>query len=124
VQETEGARFVDSLDTSRFAAVFRKGTDPSIDSYSAFFDNRHEKDTGLGDYLRAREVKRLYIMGLATDYCVLWSALDARELGLETFVILDGCRGIDQAPGDIARAIEEMKERGVHVITSDEVEGT
>ena len=102
------------------ARVFRKGTDPRIDSYSGFFDNDQQSSTGLGDFLHERQVERLYVMGLATDYCVKFTALDARRLGFETSVVIDGCRGVDLQAGDVERAIDAMKAVGVVVVTSDE----
>jgi nicotinamidase/pyrazinamidase len=115
VQNTSGAAFAPGLDTSRFAAVFQKGTDPGIDSYSAFFDNGHRKATGLGDFLKARQVTDVFIAGLTTDYCVRFSALDAVTLGFRTHVFQSGCRGVNLNPGDVARAIEEMQTVGVQV---------
>jgi len=79
--------------------VFRKGTDPGIDSYSGFFDNGHLKATGLGDFLKGRKVTDLFIAGLTTDYCVMFTALDAVALGFRTHVLLDGCRGVNLNPG-------------------------
>ena len=121
VQHSHGAEFHRDLDVSRVAQVFRKGTDPAIDSYSGFFDNGHRKSTGLGDYLRRDGVTDVYIVGLATDYCVKWSALDAVRLGFRTHVIEDGARGVELAPGDSARALDEMRVAGVTVTTSAEV---
>src|ERR1035437_476822 len=80
VQDTPGAQFAAALDRARITHVTRKGTDSAIDSYSGFFDNGHKKSTGLHDYLRARNITDLTILGLATDYCVKFSALDARQL--------------------------------------------
>lgn len=121
VQGTPGAAFAPGLDLSRVARVFPKGTDRTIDSYSGFFDNAYRKATGLGDYLRAQGVKDVYVMGLATDYCVKATALDARKLGFSTTLILDGCRGVELAPGDSARAVEAMLAAGVHVVMSTEL---
>jgi nicotinamidase/pyrazinamidase len=118
IQETRGAEFVPDLDTSRFAKVFHKGTDPSIDSYSAFFDNAHRKPTGLDNFLKEKGVKEIYIAGLATDYCVKYSALDAIPLGFRTFVIEDACRGVNLKPGDAHKAIEEMRKAGAIIILS------
>jgi nicotinamidase/pyrazinamidase len=118
VQDTPGAAFADALDTSCVQRVFQKGTDPAIDSYSTFFDNARRKATGLGDYLKQRGVRSVYILGLAADYCVKFSALDAVDLGFQTFVIEDGCRAVELQPGDGARAIEGMKAAGVAVIRS------
>src|SRR5699024_6526229 len=103
VQGTHGAEFVPVLDTTRIDRVFRKGTDPEIDSYSGFFDNARRKSTGLADYLREQGVGRIYIAGLAEDFCVLYTTLDARRLGFDTFLIHDATRGVDVNPGDIDR---------------------
>jgi nicotinamidase/pyrazinamidase len=91
VQGTRGAALVEQFDRQRVRRIFHKGTDRRIDSYSGFYDNAHRKSTGLGDFLLAGGIKRVYLMGLATDYCVKYSALDARALGFETIVIEDGC---------------------------------
>ena len=115
VRDTPGAGFGPGLDTSRFARVFRKGTDPGIDSYSGFFDNGHLKATGLGDFLKAQKVTDVFIAGLTTDHCVRFSALDAVALGFRTHVLLDGCRGVNLNQGDVAQAIAEMKNAGVVV---------
>jgi nicotinamidase/pyrazinamidase len=118
VQGTRGAAFAPALETERFAKVFSKGASPEIDSYSGFFDNGHRRATGLGDYLRDRGVDTVYVMGLATDYCVKFTALDARVLGLETHLISDGCRGVNLQPGEVDRAIAEMRAAGVREIPS------
>jgi nicotinamidase/pyrazinamidase len=121
VQGTPGAAFVPTLDMSRVARTFRKGTDPALDSYSGFFDNGHRKATGLGDYLREHDVDRVYVCGLATDYCVKATALDARQLGFETFLIEDATRGVNLPPGNVARAIEAMRAAGVQIVQSQAV---
>jgi nicotinamidase/pyrazinamidase len=121
VQGSRGAEFHPVLDRSRVTKVFRKGTDPAIDSYSTFFDNAHRKSTGLGDYLREQEVTEVYLLGLATDYCVKYSALDSVHLGFKTRVIIDGCRGVELTPGDTQDAIDEMKRAGVEILTSADV---
>ncbi len=121
VQNTPGAAFFPGLDTRRITRVFQKGTDPLIDSYSGFFDNGHRKATGLGDWLKSKAVTRISICGLATDYCVKFTALDAVALGFKTDLIVDACRGVNLHPGDVDRAIEEMKRQGVHTMTSAEV---
>src|SRR5437016_11796094 len=115
VQNTRGAEFAASFKTSRIAHVFHKGIDPLIDSYSTFFDNAHRRHTGLAHYLEERSIKDIYLLGLALDYCVKYSALDARQLGLNTHVSLDGCRGMELEPGDIGRAAEEAKGVGAQV---------
>jgi nicotinamidase/pyrazinamidase len=121
VQGSRGAEFHPVLDLSKVARVFRKGTDPAIDSYSTFFDNAHRKSTGVGDYLKGEKVTDVYLLGLATDYCVKFSALDAMTLGFKTHVIIDGCRGVELNPGDTAVAIEEMRRAGVEMVKSGEL---
>lgn len=121
VQNTHGAEFVRSFDTSRVTRIFHKGTDPRIDSYSTFFDNAQRRDTGLGDYLKKRGIREIYLMGLALDYCVKYSTLDARQLGFNAHVILDGCRGIELEPGDIDRAFDDMKRAGAILLQSNEL---
>jgi nicotinamidase/pyrazinamidase len=118
VQNTRGAEFVAGLRTNRITMVFRKGTDPGIDSYSTFFDNAHRRSTRLADYLRGQGVREVAILGLATDYCVKFSVLDARELGFDVRVIEDGCRGVNLKPSDAADAIEEMRRAGAAIVTS------
>jgi nicotinamidase/pyrazinamidase len=121
VQNTHGAEFAPSFNTSRIAHVFHKGTERNIDSYSTFFDNAHRRHTGLAHYLEKRWIKDIYLMGLALDYCVKYSTLDARELGLNTHVIVDGCRGIELEAGDIDRALDEMKRVGAILLKSGEI---
>jgi len=118
VQNTYGAEFAAAFDTSRVAHTFHKGINPWIDSYSTFFDNAHRRHTGLAHYLEKRGIKDIYLMGLALDYCVKYSTVDARELGFNTRVIVDGCRGIELEPGDIARALDEMKHVGAVLLKS------
>jgi nicotinamidase/pyrazinamidase len=115
VQNTRGADFVPTLDRSRIAKVFQKGTDPAIDSYSAFFDNGHRKSTGMGEWLKERGVTDVTICGLATDYCVKFTALDARQSDFDTSFIVDASRGVELRPGDVAKAIEEMRSAGVRI---------
>jgi nicotinamidase/pyrazinamidase len=121
IQGSYGAEFAPALHTEKIRRVFFKGVDPQIDSYSTFYDNAHLRATGLGEYLQTLGVDEIYIAGLATDYCVKYSALDGREMGLKIHVVLDGCRGIDLKEGDIDRAIEEMKAAGVHMVSSDQL---
>lgn len=113
VQETAGAEFVPTLDTTHIARVFLKGTDVELDSYSGFFDNEHRRATGLGDYLKEQGVGDVTIVGLATDYCVKFTALDAVNLSFKTSVVVDACRGVEVKEGDTARALEEMSAAGV-----------
>ena len=124
VQDTTGAEFVPGLHRQRWERVFQKGTDPRIDSYSGFFDNGHLRATGLGDYLRTRNAEDVWVLGLATDYCVKFTALDACSLGFRVSLIADACRGVDIQPGDCTRALEEMRGAGVRVVESAEVAGS
>ena len=121
VQGTRGAELHEAIDKKRITAVFRKGIDPTIDSYSGFFDNGHKKATGLGDWVRDRKLTKLWVMGLATDYCVKFTVLDARQLGLEVVLVEDGCRAVDLVPGDGERAIEAMREAGASVVRSTSI---
>jgi nicotinamidase/pyrazinamidase len=121
IQGSMGAEFVKELDTSHIQKTFLKGVDQQIDSYSGFFDNEHNRSTGLGDYLKAQGVTDVTIVGLATDYCVKFTALDAVGLGFKTKVIADACRGVDVNPGDTDRAIEDMRKAGVEIIQSKEL---
>ena len=117
VQDSLGADFHRDLDRGLLHTVFRKGVDRNLDSYSAFFDNDHRRSTGLGEHLRSIGVESVWLMGLATEYCVKFSALDAAGLGFRTAVIPDGCRGIDLKPGDIDRAWQELRDAGVRLVT-------
>lgn len=117
VQNAPGASFHSALDVAAIHHVVRKGTDPAIDSYSTFFDNGHLKDTGLGAFLADNGVTDLVVLGLATDYCVKASVLDARSLGLGAIVISDGCRAVELSEGDGERAFEAMREAGARVMT-------
>jgi nicotinamidase/pyrazinamidase len=121
VQDTNGAEFHSDLDLQRVTKIFHKGVDKKIDSYSGFFDNAHLRSTGLGEYLREQNVKDVYIMGLAIDYCVKYSALDAIKLGFNVYVILDACRGVGLKPDDIAESLGEMQRAGVRLIESKEI---
>lgn len=112
VQGTAGAAFHAALDIPHAELVIRKGYRRDIDSYSAFFENDRRTPTGLGGYLRERGFSHVYLGGLATDYCVHYSALDARRLGLDVTVIESACRAID-LDGSLARAKQEMAEAGV-----------
>ena len=121
VQESSGAELHADLDQEPIAEVIRKGTDPAIDSYSGFFDNAHRKATGLEDVLRSKGVTEVHVVGLATDYCVKYTALDSLSLGFRTVVISDACRGVDLHEGDIEAALLEMRNAGAEVIDSERV---
>ena len=116
VQGTSGAEFSPELNTAGIDHVIQKGTDRNIDSYSGFFDNARRKATGLEAYLRERNVDEVHVMGLATDYCVKFTALDAVDLGFKTSILMEGIRGVDLNEGDCQRAIDEMKSAGIEVI--------
>lgn len=122
VQHTNGAEIPAQFDISKVTRIFLKGIDPHIDSYSTFFDNARERSTGLGEYLKEQGVDTVYIMGLATDYCVKYSVLDACQLGFTTYIVEDGCRGIDLQHGDVETAINEMKKVGAVVVKSEELQ--
>jgi len=121
IQDTKGAEFHPDLNVHKVNKIFHKGTDKNIDSYSAFFDNAHLRATGLGDYLKDHHVQEVYIMGLATDYCVKYSALDAKALGFNVSVIEDACRGVELNEGDIAKALNEMRAAGIKLILTKDI---
>ncbi len=123
VEGSEGAEFVADLDTARIDHIVRKGTDPALDSYSGFYDNGHKNPSGMADYLRREGVTDVHVVGLATDYCVKFTTLDAVAEGFKTTLITDACRGVDLQPGDVDRAIEECRRAGASIITSAEVLG-
>ena len=118
VQGTPGAAFHPALDTTRAAAIIRKGMSPGIDSYSAFFENDRTTPTGLAGWLRERGIARLSFAGLATDYCVAWSALDAVREGFAAEVILPACRAIDLG-GSLAAALGALAAAGVAIREDD-----
>lgn len=119
VQGSEGAEFSKELNMNRVEAIFRKGTNPEIDSYSGFYDNGHRKSTAMADYLRAKGVTQVYVLGLAADYCVYFSAKDALQEGFEAFIIEDGTRPISQE--GYQKAVEDLKNRGGKLIRSTDI---
>lgn len=128
VQGTSGADFHRSLNLNKVAAVFRKGMNPQVDSYSGFFDNKAIFDgketrstTGLANYLSGRGVTSVFVMGLATDYCVKYTALDAASLGFSTHLVVDGCRAVNLSAYDDDKAVAEMQAAGVKVVASSEL---
>lgn len=121
VQNTFGSEFHPELDSKLIDKTIFKGTDEEIDSYSGFFDNGKLKKTELDTILKTNNIDTLYIMGLATDYCVKFSVLDALELGYKVYLIEDGCRGVNLTPTDSAASIKEMENRGAIIIKSFEV---
>lgn len=122
VQGSFGAEFLQELNTDKIDRVFQKGTDAGIDSYSGFFDNGHKNSTGLGDFLQEKDVKEVYVMGLAADYCVKFTALDSIGLGFDTYLISDATKGVNINPNDVEDAFQEMKEQGIRFITSKEIQ--
>jgi nicotinamidase/pyrazinamidase len=120
VQGTEGAALSKDLNIPHAELIIRKGYRKDVDSYSAFLEADKKTTTGLAGYLKARGFKRVFLAGLATDFCVAWSAVDARKQGFEAFVIDDACRGID-ANGSLAAAWKDMTKAGVKKITSADI---
>jgi len=112
IQGTRGSEFAPDLNTRDIDKVFTKGSDPGIDSYSAFFDNGHRQSTGLEDYLLVEGVSTLHVAGLATDYCVKFTVLDALQLGFKTHVVTSACRAVNLDEGDEHMALREMEEAG------------
>jgi nicotinamidase/pyrazinamidase len=122
VPGTAGAAFHPDLDTLRFDLILRKGSDPTLDSYSAFFENDQETATGLHFYLRGLGVRSVYLTGLALDVCVFYSAMDALKLGFETIVVEDACRGIDTPPGSMRQRLQEMRDAGARILKTAQIE--
>ncbi|WP_166219342.1 bifunctional nicotinamidase/pyrazinamidase [Pseudomonas atagonensis] len=120
VQGSAGAEFHPQLDLPHAQLIIRKGCNPDIDSYSAFLEADRKTTTGLAGYLKERGIDTVYMVGLALDFCVMFSALDARAAGFNAFVVQDACRGID-LDGSMAAAFERMQGAGVGLIQSAEV---
>jgi len=118
VQNSDGAAFIENLNTEKIEWVCQKGMNKTVDSYSGFFDNDHKNATGLDLYLKEKGVREVYIVGLATDYCVKFTALDAHALGYQTHLITDGTRGVNLNEGDVDKAIKEMESVGVTLLHS------
>lgn len=118
VRGTRGADLHPRLDAARVGLLLRKGMRPALDSYSAFFENDRRTDTGLRHYLTGLKVGEVVVCGLATDYCVLSSAMDARRLGFHVTLVSDACRGVNFPEGSLSRALQAMKDAGVRVVTS------
>jgi nicotinamidase/pyrazinamidase len=121
IQNTPGASFHSGLDVGLIDHVVRKGTDLAVDSYSGFFDNNHDHDTGLAGYLRERDIDEIWIAGLAADYCVKYTALDGRELGFSVVVVAEGCRAANVHPGDGDKAFAEMEAAGCAIVRLGEM---
>ena len=112
VRGTNGAEFHADLNSSRFDCIIQKGTDFEVDSYSGFQDNKQGASTGLHEYLTEKGVTELLVVGLATDYCVRCTVLDALAFGYRTRVVLDACKGVEQKAGDVVAAVSEMRLKG------------
>jgi nicotinamidase/pyrazinamidase len=121
VQRTPGARLHDFLDRDPIGLIIYKGNNPAVDSYSAFFENDRVSHTALEESLRNAGVNTVFIGGLATDYCVLYTALDAVSLGFETVLLTDAVRGVGSPPGSVERAMETMRERGVSFMNTGDL---
>jgi nicotinamidase/pyrazinamidase len=121
VRGSRGAAFHEKLDLRPVSLIIRKGFRPGLDSYSAFFENDRETPTGLEGWLRGLGMDTVVLGGLATDYCVLYSALDARRLGFNTLVLTDAVRGVGFPEGSVERAMDEMKRRGVRLCLSEDL---
>ncbi len=119
VQGKKGSEFSSQLNIHAVEAIFRKGTDPGIDSYSGFYDNGKKKSTGLADYLRGRGVNHVFVGGLAADFCVGFTVLDALELGFHTFLIEDATRPIDKKGWEKMK--QSITEKGGKIIHSSEI---
>ena len=120
VQGTDGAGLSKDLAIPQAELIIRKGFHKDVDSYSAFTEADGNTTTGLAAYLKARKVERVFVAGLATDFCVAWTALDARKAGFETYVVEDACRGID-TQGSLAKAWDDMAKAGVKRIQSADI---
>jgi len=121
VKGTKGADFHPDLDLNPVTIIIRKGFRQELDSYSAFFENDSCTATGLEGCLKQTNVETVIIGGLATDYCVLYSAMDCRRLGFNTIVVSDAIRGVGQPEGSVEKAIETMKSNGIQFYTSQEI---
>ncbi|WFU41150.1 bifunctional nicotinamidase/pyrazinamidase [Bradyrhizobium sp. CB82] len=120
VQGTDGAALSKDLSIPQAALIIRKGFHKDVDSYSAFMEADGKTTTGLAAYLKSRKIKRVFVAGLATDFCVAWTALDARKTGFEVYVVEDACRGID-TQGSLAKAWADMAKAGVKRIQSGDI---
>lgn len=119
IQNTKGARLAKEIDRKRIEKIIYKGSDQKIDSYSAFFDNARARATGLNEYLKERNLQELYVCGLATDYCVCFSVMDALDLGFDVTVIQDACRGLKEV--DARKAFDTMKKEGAKLLQSSDL---
>jgi nicotinamidase/pyrazinamidase len=119
VQGSQGARISEEIPQGRIQMILRKGTDPTVDSYSAFFDNRRARPTGLCGYLKERGVRQVWIAGLAGDYCAYYSAVDASDLGFQVVFLEDATRPI--SPQGFLKAKEDMARRGIRIANAGQL---
>lgn len=121
VQETAGAEFAEGLDLGHVTKIFDKGIDPTIDSYGAFYDNDWRRSTGLDDYLKEQGVEHVYVAGLTSEYCVMYTAMDGLKLGYRVTVVTDGIRPVNLKPTDEKEALDKMRLAGIELATSQEI---
>ena len=121
VQDTSGADFSKTLIQKNWIKIFQKGMNPEVDSYSGFFDNAKRGDTGLSKFLKKNQVERVFICGLALDYCVMFTALDALNEGFETYLITDATRAVNVKPTDGENSLRKLSAAGIKLITSKEL---
>lgn len=121
VQESKGAEFHYDLNRNNWSKIIQKGTNPLVDSYSGFFDNNRNGDTGLSDYLKSEGVREIYICGLAADYCVKFTVLDGIDEGFTTYLIQDATKAVNLQEGDFEKALEEMEDQGAILTDSSKI---
>jgi len=121
VQGTWGSDFVEGLLLSKGSLILRKGMNLHIDSYSAFLENDKKTETGLRGYLQSRGIKKVMIVGLATDYCCYYSAIDAKAFGFDVIFVKDLTRGVDLPPNNVKLALNDMKSRGISILDLDDL---
>ncbi len=121
IQDSEGAAFHPFLNKSNWKAIFQKGTNPEVDSYSGFYDNNRKGDTGLSAYLKEAGVQKLYVCGLALDYCVKFTVLDGISEGFQVFLIADATKAVNLQPDDGYNALREMESAGAVILKSEEL---
>ncbi|PRY90536.1 bifunctional nicotinamidase/pyrazinamidase [Mongoliibacter ruber] len=121
VQESQGAEFHQDLDKEKWIRIFQKGTNPLVDSYSGFFDNNKNGDTGLSDFLKSEGVRELYVCGLAADYCVKFTVIDGIDEGFTTYLITDATKAVNLQEDDFEKALEEMEDHGAILLDSSSI---
>ncbi|MBY9012458.1 MAG: bifunctional nicotinamidase/pyrazinamidase [Candidatus Lokiarchaeota archaeon] len=119
VQDSNGANFHDKLKVKLAHAIIRKGYNPSVDSYSGFIENDKKSETGLAGFLKSLNIKRIFICGLALDYCCYFTALDGLDFGFEVYFLVNLTRGIDLPPGNITKSLQQMRDKGIKFATKD-----